>query len=70
MCDGQQRLTTLLLILAVLRDVSIDRNKLLADTCANAIFQEKTSLKSPGRIRIKFDVEMKLEFHKQARKMP
>lgn len=47
--DGQQRLTTLLLILAVLRDVSIDRNKLLADTCANAIFQEKTSLKESRR---------------------
>lgn len=55
--DGQQRLTTLLLILAVLRDISIDRNKLLAETCANAIYQEKNQFKRiPERIRIKFDV--------------
>ncbi|MCB5229820.1 MAG: DUF262 domain-containing HNH endonuclease family protein [Candidatus Cloacimonetes bacterium] len=55
--DGQQRVTTLFLMLAVLRDLNIDKDSLISETCASAIIQEKNPIKRiPERIRVKFQV--------------
>lgn len=56
--DGQQRLTTMFLIFAVIRDF-VDRKKYdqIIDVCRKAIFQEKNKYKSqPEGIRIVFDI--------------
>ena len=53
--DGQQRLTTLFLIFAVIRDIS-DNNKLI-EKCRQAVFQEKDDFdKKPESLRIIFDI--------------
>lgn len=51
--DGQQRLTTLLITMAVLRDLATDGK--LKDRAADAIFQEENPYENqPERIRIEF----------------
>jgi len=58
--DGQQRLTTLFLLLAVLRDLGID--ELLTDNIKNAIYQEEDPYRGlPRRIRIEFLIRDKVE---------
>ena len=58
--DGQQRLTTLFLLLAVLRDLQID--ELLTDNIKNAIYQEEDPYKGlPRRLRIEFLIRDKVE---------
>lgn len=58
--DGQQRLTTIFLLFAVIRDMA-DKNdkwqKMIAEDCENAIFQEENPFQDrPERIRIVFDI--------------
>ncbi len=51
--DGQQRLTTLLLLFAVLRDIAVDTT--IKNTCQGLIFQEGNKiLKKPELTRLKF----------------
>ena len=53
--DGQQRLTTLFLITAVIRDLST--NQRLRTTCQDIIFQEENPFTNiPERLRIVFDI--------------
>ena len=53
--DGQQRLTTLFLITAVIRDLST--NQKLRTTCQDIIFQEENQFTNiPERLRIVFDI--------------
>lgn len=55
--DGQQRLTTLFLITAVVRDLTPESNLIRINTCQNAIYQ--TAIpddKIPERSRIVFDI--------------
>lgn len=53
--DGQQRLTTLLLMMAVLRDLS--DSQLIKDTCQECIHQKANPLKRiPERVRIEFHI--------------
>lgn len=53
--DGQQRLTTLFLIMAVIRDLATDKD--LKNTCKNIIFQEHNKFKRiPERLRLVFNV--------------
>lgn len=53
--DGQQRLTTLFLLIATLRDLS--ENKLLKQTCSKLIFQEENPFNNtPERLRVIFDI--------------
>jgi len=53
--DGQQRLTTLFLITAVIRDLAT--NKQLREKCESIIFQEECSYdNTPERLRIVFDI--------------
>lgn len=53
--DGQQRVSTLFLIMAVIRDLS--ENKQLSDTCQGFIYQEENVFDgTPERIRIIFDI--------------
>jgi len=53
--DGQQRLTTLLLMLAVLRDLSGDDD--IKETCQECIHQKANKLKQiPERVRIEFHI--------------
>lgn len=53
--DGQQRLTTLLLIFATLRDLTEDDDSLSA--CAEAIFMKGSKAKNiPERMRINFQI--------------
>ncbi|MDR2653035.1 MAG: DUF262 domain-containing HNH endonuclease family protein [Prevotellaceae bacterium] len=53
--DGQQRVTTLFLITAVIRDLSTE--KTLKKTCEETIFQEENSFDNiPERLRIVFDI--------------
>ena len=53
--DGQQRVSTLFLIMAVIRDLS--KNKQLSNTCQGFIYQEENVFDgTPERIRIVFDI--------------
>ena len=53
--DGQQRLTTLFLITAVIRDLTND--KTLKETCEKTIFQKENKYDNiPERLRIVFDI--------------
>ena len=53
--DGQQRLTTLFLITAVIRDLSTDTT--LRTTCQDIIFQKENRFNNtPERLRIVFDI--------------
>ena len=53
--DGQQRLTTLLLMLAVIRDLSDDAE--IKETCHGCIHQKANKLKRiPERVRIEFHI--------------
>lgn len=53
--DGQQRLTTLFLITAVIRDLTT--NSTLQETCEKTIFQKENKYDSiPERLRIVFDI--------------
>lgn len=53
--DGQQRLTTLFLITAVIRDLATDPT--LIDTCNKTIFQQENKYDGiPERLRIVFDI--------------
>lgn len=51
--DGQQRLTTFFLLMAVLRDIS--KNKVLKETFQKRVYQEKNDFENiPERVRIKY----------------
>jgi uncharacterized protein with ParB-like and HNH nuclease domain len=53
--DGQQRLTTLLLLIAVIRDLS--ENDELKATCQECIYQQANKFKKiPERVRIQFEI--------------
>lgn len=63
--DGQQRITTLFLITAVVRDIVLENSKLFDDdvvkditgTCESLIYQRKSKAKGrPERMRIVFDI--------------
>jgi len=65
--DGQQRLTTLFIISAVVRDLAKtltmndDEKKVLAETAEQCIYQKKNLFKNiPERIRIIFDIRDKV----------
>jgi len=58
--DGQQRLTTLYLMQAVMRDIT--ENKTLRDTCVKAIYQEGNKFDGiPERLRIEFEIRNDVE---------
>lgn len=58
--DGQQRLTTLYLMQAVMRDIT--QNNTLRTTCANAIYQEGNKFDGiPERLRIEFEIRSDVE---------
>ena len=53
--DGQQRLTTFFLLMAVLRDISV--NKDLKDVCQKRIYQKANPYEGiPERIRIIYEI--------------
>lgn len=53
--DGQQRLTTLYMLMAVIRDLSEDED--LKKTCRDAIYQKENKFKGiPERMRLAFDI--------------
>lgn len=55
--DGQQRLTTLFLITAVIRDLTPGTNTARVETCRNAIYQmANPDDNRPERLRIVFDI--------------
>lgn len=55
--DGQQRVTTLFLLTAVIRDLANRQNKTLINNCIESIYQmEDTFNDQPERIRIVFDI--------------
>src|SRR5579872_7026704 len=55
--DGQQRLTTLFLIMAVLRDLAPETNTQLIDVCNVAIYQKEVIYDNkPERLRVIFDI--------------
>lgn len=59
--DGQQRLTTLFLLTAVVRDLTPSTNKSRIETCRNSIFQmENSDDNIPERMRIVFDIRDKV----------
>jgi uncharacterized protein with ParB-like and HNH nuclease domain len=59
--DGQQRLTTCLMIQAVGRDLATD--DLLKKSCREAIFQERNKYKNiPERARIIYDIREEVQF--------
>lgn len=58
--DGQQRLTTLYILQAVVRDLAKDKR--LKSTCAKAIFQEGNPYDGiPERLRIEFAIRKEVE---------
>lgn len=58
--DGQQRLTTLYMLMAVIRDLATDTD--LIDTCSAAIYQKKNQYKNiPERMRIVFDIRQEVQ---------
>lgn len=58
--DGQQRLSTLYLLMAVIRDLS--DNKELKDTCEGAIYQKENKFKAiPERMRLAFDIRKEVQ---------
>ncbi|WP_282787910.1 DUF262 domain-containing protein [Flavobacterium croceum] len=58
--DGQQRLTTLYILQAVVRDLAVDKR--LKSTCAKAIFQEGNPYDGiPERLRIEFAIRKEVE---------
>ncbi|MDD2815044.1 MAG: DUF262 domain-containing HNH endonuclease family protein [Thiotrichaceae bacterium] len=58
--DGQQRLITLFLITAVIRDMSDDND--LKEACEKAIFQKQDKFSSvPERLRIVFDIRREVK---------
>ena len=53
--DGQQRLTTIFLMLAIIRDISDDNS--LREKCRRAVFQEEDKFdEKPACLRITFDI--------------
>lgn len=53
--DGQQRMTTLLLLMAVLRDLSDDKQ--LKATCQECLYQQPNTFKNiPERVRLHFEI--------------
>jgi uncharacterized protein with ParB-like and HNH nuclease domain len=53
--DGQQRMTTLLLLMAVLRDLSDDTQ--FKDTCQECLYQKAKPFKNiPERVRLRFEI--------------
>ena len=58
--DGQQRLTTILLILAVMRDMSSVED--VKKTCQGCLFQEANTYKHvPEQMRVVFSIRPKVE---------
>ena len=58
--DGQQRLTTFFLLMAVLRDIS--KNKVLKETFQKRVYQEKNDFENiPERVRIKYKTRERVE---------
>jgi uncharacterized protein with ParB-like and HNH nuclease domain len=58
--DGQQRLTTLYMLMAVIRDLSNDED--LKKTCRDAIFQKENKFKGiPERMRLTFDIREEVQ---------
>ena len=59
--DGQQRLTTLFLIAAVIRDICSEDEK-LTNTCHKAIYQDENKYtNTPERMRIVFDIRQEVK---------
>ncbi len=57
--DGQQRLTTLMLMLACIRDLVTDAN--LKDTCRKMLYQKENKWENiPGRNRLVYDIRDKV----------
>jgi len=55
--DGQQRLTTLLLVMAVIRDLEKDRDKGRSQNCQKSIYQKEDKDDNvPERLRIVYDI--------------
>ena len=53
--DGQQRMTTLLLLMAALRDLSDDAR--LKDTCQECLYQQANTYRNlPERVRLQFEI--------------
>lgn len=58
--DGQQRLTTLFLLVAVIRDLTNDED--CFKTCKEIIFQKKNVFKNiPERLRVVFDIRQEVK---------
>ena len=58
--DGQQRLTTVLLFFATLRDLT--QVRLIRESCSNKVFQEENDFENrPERMRIVFDIRQEVK---------